>query len=151
MDEQDREAAIEELRTALGELESENGLERLVEGHGLQSRQFVFRWSEPGLGIEFRLPYARVLSEEDDQRLDAARIGAACRMAVLLLAMMGEGGLLADGEEGLSVHADEAGEGYEVYGADGVEMDSGEDWDPLVARLKAAVPETPSGIQIIWP
>ena len=111
MDERNREAAMEELRIALTELESENGLERFVEGHGFQSLQFGFVWNEPGLEIEFHLPYARVLSDEDEQRLDAVRIGAACRMAVLLLAAMGEGALLANGEEGMAVHAADAGKG----------------------------------------
>ena len=37
-----RDEAIEELRSALGELESGNGLSGFVEGHGIQSWYFVF-------------------------------------------------------------------------------------------------------------
>jgi hypothetical protein len=38
----DNEETIEELRAALAELESGEGLLRFVEGHGLQSRVFAF-------------------------------------------------------------------------------------------------------------
>ena len=151
MEERHRKAVIEELKAALGELESEHGLERFVEGHGLQSREFVFEWREPGLEMEFRLPYARVLSEGVEQEADAARIGGACRLAVLLLWAKGEGGGLAEGEAGLAVYSDEDGDGYEIYGPSGVVMDSGTDWEPLIARLKGAGADVATGFQIIWP
>ncbi len=35
-------------------------------------------------------------------------------------------------------------------GPDGEEIDAGEDWDPLVARLDAALPDG-DDVQIIWP
>ena len=60
-----REDAIAELRAALGELESGEGLSRFVGGHGLMSCLFEFQWNEPALEIDFRLPYARVLAEEE--------------------------------------------------------------------------------------
>ena len=67
--EENREArraeAVEELRAAFAELESGEGLTRLVGGHGIQSRVFAFAWSESALDISFRIPYGRVLSDEE--------------------------------------------------------------------------------------
>ncbi|MBO4793617.1 MAG: hypothetical protein J5556_03505 [Deltaproteobacteria bacterium] len=146
-----REETIEGLKAAIAELESADGLERFVEGHGLQSRFFAFRWNEPGLEIDFRLPYARVLADEDEQRLDAARIGGACRMAILLMVVMGEGRLLLEGESTVSVRAGESGEGYSIQDADGEVLDSGGDWEPLITRLKVALPDSAAAIRIIWP
>ena len=117
----DSKEMIEDLRAALAELESGEGLGRFVEGHGLQSRFFAFSWETEGLSIKFRLPYARVLSDEDDQHLDAARVGAALRMAR-----------------------------YSIFGPNGETIDAGDEWDPLVARLDAALPDG-DDFQIIWP
>ena len=141
---------IEDLRAALAELESGEGLGRFVEGHGLQSRFFAFSWHSDNLVIECTLPYARVLSSEDEQSLDSARIGVAIRLAILLLASSAKGTLLADGEELISVNTDESGARYSVLGRDGEVMDSGEDLEPLVARLDAALPGG-DDVQIIWP
>ena len=71
-----RAEAVEELRAAFNELKSGEGLTRLVGGHGVQSRVFEFEWSEPALGISFRMPYARVLSDEASQKDDDEEIGA---------------------------------------------------------------------------
>ena len=109
MESSKQEETINELKAALAELESDDGLEMFVEGHGLQSRSFAFSWQSDGLEIEYNLPYARVLSEEEQQKLDAARIGAAIRLAILLLATSSSGALLHDGETTLSVTADETG------------------------------------------
>ena len=76
---------IEELRAALAELESGEGLSRFVEGHGLQSRVFVFSWESEELSIDFVLPCERVLSDEEERALDALRVGSALRLAILLL------------------------------------------------------------------
>ena len=146
----DNKGMIEELRVALAELESDEGLSRFVEGHGLQSRFFAVSWKSEGLEIEFRLPYARVLSDETEQEMDAARIGAAIRMAVLLLTVSAEGKLLADGEARLSVEAAEDGMRYSIISPDDETMDSGDDWEPLTARLETALPEV-ADVQIIWP
>ena len=99
----DNEETIEELRAALAELESGEGLSRFVEGHGLQSRFFAFSWKSEGLSIDFNLPCGRVLSDEEEQALDAARVGAALRMAILLLTAADGGKLLFEGEALLSV------------------------------------------------
>ena len=57
-----------------------------------------------------------MLSEEDAQKLDAARIGAAIRLAILLLATSSSGALLHDGEATLSVTAGETGASYSIVG-----------------------------------
>ena len=126
---------IEELKAALSELESDEGLERFVEGHGLQSRFFAFSWRSEHLEIDFKLPYARVLSDEEEQSLDIARIGAAIRIAILLLALSDKGTLLAEGEESISVDIDESDSWYSVFGGDGEVIDSGDDMEALVACI----------------
>lgn len=141
---------IEELRAALAELESGEGFSRFVEGHGLQSRVFVFSWESEELSIDFVLPCERVLSDEEERALDALRVGSALRLAILLLSAAAEGRLLAEGEAGLSVAADEDGVRYAVSGPDGGVIDEAEDWDPLVARLDAALPDG-DDVQIFWP
>ena len=146
----DNEETIEELRAALAELESGEGLSRFVEGHGLQSRVFAFSWESEGLAIDFELPCERVLSDEEDQALDAARVGAALRMAILLLTVAAEGKLLSEGETRISVEADEDGARYSIFGPDDGTVDGGDDWDPLVARLDAALPDA-GDVQVIWP
>lgn len=146
-----QEETIDELKAALTELESDEGLEMFVEGHGLQSRYFAFSWQSEGLEIEYNLPYARVLSDEDAQKLDASRIGAAIRLAILLLATSSSGALLHDGEASLSVTADDTGASYSIVGSDGEVVDSSDEWEPLIARLEADFPNVGDNVQIIWP
>ena len=146
-----QEETINELKAALAELESDEGLEMFVEGHGLQSRYFAFSWQSEGLEIEYNLPYARVLSDEDAQKLDASRIGAAIRLAILLLATSSSGALLHDGESSLSVTADDTGASYSIFGSDGEVVDSSDEWEPLIARLEADLPNVGDNVQIIWP
>ena len=145
-----REDAIAELRAALGELESGEGLSRFVGGHGLMSCLFEFQWNEPALEIDFRLPYARVLAEEESQKEDDAEIGAAIRMAILLLTVAAEGKLLFDGEAALYVSADEDGASYSIKGPNGEMVDAGDDWASLVERLNAGISDD-GDIQVIWP
>ena len=145
-----REDAIAELRAALGELESGEGLSRFVGGHGLMSCLFEFQWNEPALEIDFRLPYARVLAEEESQKEDDAEIGAAIRMAILLLTVAAEGKLLFDGEAALYVSADEDGASYSIKGPNGEMVDAGDDWASLVERLNAVISDG-GDIQVIWP
>ena len=146
-----QEETINELKAALAELESDEGLEMFVEGHGLQSRYFAFSWQSDELEIDYNLPYARVLSDEDAQKLDAARIGAAIRLAILLLASSSSGALLHDGEASLSVTADESGASYSFVDSDGEVSDSGEEWGPLIARLETDLPTAADDGQVIWP
>ena len=142
-----RAEAAEELRAAFAELESGEGLTRFVGGHGIQSRVFEFEWSDPELEISFRIPYARVLSDEATQKADDEEIGAAIRMAMLLLATAGRMG----SSSRLEVSCDDRGTTYAAYSADGELEDSGEDWVPLVRRLEAELGDTPGSLSIIWP
>ena len=146
-----RTEAAEALRSALAELESGTALSDFVEGHGLQSWYFAFSWRSDWLSISYRLPYARVLSGEEAERLDNARIGAAIRMAILLLASDSGEALLHDGEAALSVEAGEFGVRYAITGPDGEEIDSADDWQPLIARLENDLPSAGESLHIIWP
>ena len=149
--EKHRAETVEALRFALGELESGNALSGFVEGHGLQSRYFVFSWSSDWLSIEYRLPYARVLSGEEEMGFDNARIGAAIRMAILLLSSTSAEALLHDGEALLSVEAGESGARYAITDQDGEEIDSADDWQPLISRLENDISSAGESLQIIWP
>jgi len=145
-----REETIAALNAALAELEGGEGLSRFVGGHGVMSRRFEFSWSEPTLEIDFRLPYARVLSDEDSQKNDDAEIGAAIRMAILLLTVEGRGNDVADGMV-VSVWVDEAGAGYSIRDGQGEIVDSGDDWSGLAHRLELALPEVEEDLAVIWP
>ena len=145
---------IEDLREAAATLE-EGGLpERFAAGHGVQSRRFRFEWSDDGLSLDFDLPCARLLSDEETQREEAAEAAAAARMGMLLLAARREGTLLQDGEASLSATCGDYGTSYEIRGAEGETLDSGDDWAPLAARLESAFgAAAPSSevAAIIWP
>jgi len=145
-----RKGTIAALNAALEELESGEGLSRFVDGHGLMSRRFEFEWLEPKLEIDFRLPYARVLADEESQQNDDAEIGAAIRMAILLLTVDGEKADDIDGMA-LSVWVDESGAGYSIRDAEGEVVDSGDDWSGLVHRLESALPEGEESLSVIWP
>ena len=142
-----RAKAIEELRAAFAELESANGLTRLVGGHGIQSRVFEFEWREPSLEISFRLPYGRILQDETSQKEDDEEIGAAIRMAILLLETAGR----TEASSRLEVSCDDHGTSYTIYSADGEFEDSGTDWAPLVKRLEAELGDASESLSIIWP
>ena len=142
-----RAEAIEELRAAFAELESGEGLTRLVGGHGLQSRVFEFGWREESLEISFRLPYGRVLLDEASQKEDDEEIGAAIRMAILLLTTAGD----REPSSRLEVSCNDHGTTYAVYGADGELEDSGTDWAPLVKRLETELGDATEPLSIIWP
>ena len=145
-----RKGTIAALNAALEELESGEGLSRFVDGHGLMSRRFEFEWREPKLEIDFRLPYARVLADEESQQDDDAEIGAAIRMAILLLTVDGEKVDDIDGMS-LSVWVDDNGAGYSIRDAEGEVVDSGDDWSGLVHRLESALPEGEESLSVIWP
>ena len=114
------------------------------------SRVFEFRWSEPALEIDFRLPYALVLADEEDQQAADAEIGAAIRMAMLLLTVAGT---KDDNFAGLrtSVWADGNGVGYSIHDGENEMVDSGDDWTGLVRRLESSLPEGGEELAIIWP
>ena len=142
-----RAEAVAELRAAFAELESGEGLTRLVGGHGIQSRVFEFEWREESLAISFRLPCGRVLQDEESQKEDDEEIGAAIRMAMLLLSTAGR----REKASRLEVSCDDRGSAYAIYTADGELEDSGTDWAPLVKRLEAELGDAPEPLSIIWP
>ncbi len=142
-----RAGAIEGLRAAFAELESGEGLTRLVGGHGIQSRVFEFAWSDPALDISFRIPYGLVLSDEATQKEDNDEIGAAIRMAILLLTTVDR---RADGSR-IAVSCDDRGTSYAIYDADGELEDSGTGWAPLVKRFESELGDSPEPVSVIWP
>ena len=142
-----RAEAVEELRAACAEIESGEGLTRLLGGHGIQSRVFEFEWSDPALDISFRLPYACILSDETSQKEDDQEIGAAIRMAILLLTTAGRMGAVSR----IDVSCNERGTTYAVFDADGELEDSGTDWTPLVKRLKSELGDATESLAVIWP
>ncbi len=146
-----RNTTLAEIEAALQELESGEGLTRFVAGHGIQSRLFAFEWSEPTLEIDISLPYARVLSDEESQASDNAEIGAAIRMARLLLLAADAGVLLQEGEAKLYASLDEGGARYLVVDADEIQIDADDNWDGLTARLEAAFPKDSEEVRVIWP
>ena len=146
-----RRETIERLKEAMAEMETEDGLVRFVEGHGVQSRIFAFSWLSDDLEINVRLPFARVLSDEEEQQLDTARIGAAIKLAILMLSSSDAGTLLQEGEKSISVFADQSGPGYSVTGENGEEIDSADDWQPLISRLENDISSAGESLQIIWP
>ena len=146
MRDDERLAAIADLKVALEELDSEEGLTSFVEGHGMQSLFFVWRWDDEKRRVDFHLPYARVLETEGEQKDDNEEIAAAIKMAILLLS-------LGDAmEERIEIECDEDGTRYSVWTSDGELVDSGDDWRVLVKRIEATIPEDlDSNIVIIWP
>ena len=142
-----RAEAVEELRAAFAALESGEGLAHLAGGHGIQSRVFEFEWSDPACEISFRIPYARVLSDEASQKEDDEEIGAAIRMAILILSTVGR----IESVSRLEVSCDDRGTTYAVYSADGELEDSGMDWAPLVKRFETELGNAPESLSIIWP
>ena len=108
---------------------------------------FEFEWNEPALGIKFHLPYDRLLSGEESQKSDNEEIGAAIRMAILLLTTVGRISSLSR----ISVTCGDRGTSYAVYSVDGELEDSGEDWGPLVKRLESELGDQTDGLSIIWP
>lgn len=146
MEDDERIAAIAALNVALEELDTEEGLTSFVEGHGIQSLFFVWRWNDERRRIDFHLPYARVLETEEEQKEDCAEIAAAIKMALLLLSL---GNTL---EERIEVDCDEDGTRYSVRTTDGELVYSGDDWRTLLNRIETILPsDAETNITIIWP
>jgi len=145
--------AVNRLRNAIRELESGEGLSSLTGGHGLQSRTFEFSWSSPTLTIAFSMPYGRVLDDDETRQEDDVAIGAACRLAILLIESDAAGSLLSEGESSMSVSFDRlAGANYRTTDDEGEIVDSGSDWCGLVARIERNFHSGDSEpLSIIWP
>lgn len=149
----DKAAALDRLKTAIREIESGQPLSDLEGGHGIQSRTFEFAWKTPTLEIAFSMPYDRVLDDDETRQTDDDAIGAACRLAILLIEADAAGTLLAEGETALRASFDRlSGAAYRTTGPDGAVVDAADDWAPLAARLETAF--HPAGgdlLSIIWP
>ena len=149
-----KDEAVNQLKTAIRELESGEGLTDLTGGHGLQSRTFEFSWTSPTLAISFTMPYARVLDDEEVRQEDDANISAACRLAILLIESDAAGVLLSEGETAMHVSFDRfAGAYYHTTDDNGEIIDSGDDWTGLVARFERAsqANDGRDAVSIIWP
>ncbi len=148
-----KDEAVNQLKTAIRELESGDGLTFLTGGHGLQSRTFEFSWSTPTLAISLNMPYDRVLEDDETRQTDDTSIGAACRLAILLIESDFAGSLLAEGESAMSVSFDKiTGAHYQTTDANGEIVDSGSDWSGLVARFEHAFQTNDlDSVSIIWP
>ena len=97
--------------------------------------------------ISFRIRYARVLLDEPSQKEDDAEIGAAIRMAILLLSTVGRPGAAAR----IEAACDDRGPTYAVYAEGGEIEDSGADWSPLVRRLETVLGGETDAVSVIWP
>ncbi len=148
-----KDDAVNQLKTAIRELESGDGLSALTGGHGFQSRTFEFFWTSPTLVISFVMPYGRVLEDEETQQEDEANIGAACRLAILLIESDAAGSLLAEGENAMNVSFSRlTGAQYYTTAADGEIVDSGGDWSGLVTRFERVFQSNDQdALNIIWP
>ena len=147
-----RISIMDDLRAELEGFEAGEGLSRFTGGHGLQSNVFRFSWDEPMLRIDLELPYACVLSEDEQQADDDAEISASMRMAILLLSAAEKGTLLLDGEARLVVTHDDDDLWWGVYDADGNLLDESEKWDSLAARLENALADdAENALTFIWP
>lgn len=147
MAEETKTETLAALRDALASLEAGGDPAPFTDGHGLQSRVFAFSWSEPGLSIDMRLPWSRVLSGEERRAADAAAIGSAIRMAILLVETCGRD----DSGETLFVSCREDSEFYMCIDAEGEITDSGDDWSGLARRVERALPSTENEMTIIIP
>ena len=147
-----RISIMDDLRAELEGFEAGEGLSRFTGGHGLQSNVFCLSWDEPMLRIDLELPYACVLSEDEQQADDDAEISASMRMAILLLSAAEKGTLLQDGEARLVVTHDDDDLWWGVYDADGNLLDESEEWDSLAARLENALADdAENALTFIWP
>lgn len=149
--EEKRAHALADLRNALGELKSGEGLATFVGGHGFQSRFFRFDWREPGLEISFVLPTARVLSDEASQAIDDLEAGNAIMMAIILLSAAQEGRLAGLGAARISVSCDDTGARYALYAEDGGVIEEEDEWNGLVERISNVFGDYDESLAIIWP
>lgn len=142
----DREATLAQLTAALTALEGGGPPAPFLGGHGIQSRLFEFAWSDPALEIDFRLPWGLALDEEETRRARDAEVGAAIRLAMLLL----QAPAAEDGGR-TTVAADSRGVSYAVFAPDGTLEDADDDWEPLVRRLETNLADPAPAATVIWP
>ena len=142
----DREATLAQLTAALTALEGGGPPAPFLGGHGIQSRLFEFAWSDPALEIDFRLPWGLALDEEESRRARDAEVGAAIRLAMLLL----QAPAAEDGGR-TAVAADSRGVSYAVFAPDGSLEDADDDWEPLVRRLETNLADPAPAATVFWP
>ena len=142
----DRATATAELSAALAALEDGGQPAPFLGGHGIQSRLFEFAWSDPALEIDFSLPWGLALDEEESRRARDAEVGAAIRLAILLL----QAPAAEDGGR-ITVAADSRGVSYAVFSPDGTLEDADDDWEPLVRRLETNLADPAPAATVIWP
>ena len=142
----DREATLAQLTAALTALEGGGPPAPFLGGHGIQSRLFEFAWSDPALEIDFRLPWGLALDEEELRRARDAEVGAAIRLAMLLL----QAPAAEDGGR-TAVAADSRGVSYAVFAPDGSLEDADDDWEPLVRRLETNLADPAPAATVFWP
>ncbi len=97
--------------------------------------------------------------DKETQASDNAYIGAAIRLAIVLLEI--ECSTQKDGQDKekeagrIVVSCDEYGTRYAIYGADGATEDKGDDWNVLIAHLESVYydsgPFSNGQLNIIWP
>ncbi len=68
-----------------------------------------------------------------------------------MLSSSDAGTLLQEGEKSISVFADQSGPGYSVTGENGEEIDSGDSFEPLVARMDTTFGGEKEQLVVIWP
>ena len=142
----DRATATAELSATLAALEDGGPPAPFLGGHGIQSLFFEFAWSDPALEIDFRLPWGLALDEEESRRARDAEVGAAIRLAILLL----QAPAAEDGGR-ITVAADSRGVSYAVFAPDGSLEDAGDDWEPLVRRLETVLASSAPAATVFWP
>ena len=142
----DRTTAIADLSAALSALEAGGAPAPFLGGHGIQSRLFEFTWCDSALEIDFRLPCDRILEDDESRRAHNVEIGAAIRLALLLL----QAPAAAEGGR-TTVTADARGVGYSIFGADGSLEDAGDNWASLVRRLEPTCASAGSAATVIRP
>ena len=98
------------------------------------------------LEIDFRLPWGLALDEEESRRARDAEVGAAIRLAILLL----QAPAAEDGGR-ITVAADSRGVSYAIFAPDGSLEDADDDWEPLVRRLETGLADTASVATVFWP
>ena len=142
----DRTTAIADLSAALSALEAGGAPAPFLGGHGIQSRLFEFTWCDSALEIDFRLPWGLALDEEELRRARDAEVGAAIRLAMLLL----QAPAAEDGGR-TAVAADSRGVSYAVFAPDGSLEDADDDWEPLVRRLETNLADPAPAATVFWP
>lgn len=147
-----RAAILQELQDALDMLNTGEMPPAFVDGHGVQSLVFRFSWSDESLQIDIQLPCSRLLSGEELQETQKDDVGAALRMAILVLKADANEKLLREGEKSIRITCTENGLAYMVLDEEGQVLEEEDDWTLLAARLETSFEEEgEESLVIFWP